>query len=138
VAKSTAEENSERKRISIPKADESVLSWWEKQKDPGLSVRLLIRNEIERSGYTDAAYRPVTQLPRRGRPPGTGSDGSDNPESFEGADEQEAAPAAAPVLTAVPPVAAAPVAAPVAPAAQPVAAQPASSGFNPIDDIMNG
>lgn len=74
VAKSPAEENSERKRVSIPKADESVLAWWEAQKDPGLSIRLLIRNEIERSGYSDTAFRPVMQLPRRGRPANLGSD----------------------------------------------------------------
>jgi hypothetical protein len=69
-AKTSAEDNSERKRISIPKADESVLAWWDAQKDTGLSVRLLVRNEIERNGYADTAYRPVAQLPRRGRPPG--------------------------------------------------------------------
>jgi hypothetical protein len=62
AAKSPTEEISDRKRISIPKADESVLEWWEAQKDPGLSVRFLIRNEIERSGYTDLAFRPVKQL----------------------------------------------------------------------------
>lgn len=60
---------SERKRLSIPRADESVLEWWEAQADPALSIRLLIRNEIERNGFTDTAFRPVTQLPRRGRPP---------------------------------------------------------------------
>ena len=70
ATRTSADETSERKRISIPKADESVLAWWDEQKDSGLSVRLLIRNEIERSGYTDTAFRPVAQLPRRGRPPG--------------------------------------------------------------------
>jgi hypothetical protein len=63
ATKSPTEDTSDRKRISIPKADESVLAWWDAQKDPGLSVRLLVRNEIERSGYTDLAYRPVTKLP---------------------------------------------------------------------------
>jgi len=62
ATKSPAEETSDRKRISIPKADKSVLEWWEAQKDPGLSVRLLIRTEIERSGNLDVAFRPVTQL----------------------------------------------------------------------------
>jgi hypothetical protein len=62
AAKSPAEETSDRKRISIPKADQSALEWWDSQKDPGLSVRLLIRSEIERSGYADVAFRPVTQL----------------------------------------------------------------------------
>lgn len=40
----------ERKRISIPKVDTSVLDWWERQHDAGMSIRLLIRREIERSG----------------------------------------------------------------------------------------
>ena len=63
ATKSPAEDTSDRKRISIPKADVSSLEWWKAQKDPGLSVRLLIRNEIERSGYIDVAFRPVTQRP---------------------------------------------------------------------------
>jgi len=62
ATKSPAEESSERKRISIPKADKSVLAWWASQRDPGLSVRLLVRDEIERSGNSDVAYRPVVQL----------------------------------------------------------------------------
>lgn len=60
-----------RRRVSFPEADESTLGWWELQDDPGLSIRLLIRDEIERNGYTDYANRPVAQKPRPGRPPKT-------------------------------------------------------------------
>lgn len=54
----------ERKRVSIPREDESVLAWWALQRDPGLSIRQLIRAEIERGGYVDFANRPVGDLPR--------------------------------------------------------------------------
>lgn len=57
-----------RRRVSIPEADTSTLSWWSLQADPALSVRLLIRDEIERSGYLDYANRPVSQKPKVGRP----------------------------------------------------------------------
>jgi hypothetical protein len=57
-----SEQTSERKRISIPRADQSALDWWEAQHDVGLSVRLLIRAEIERSGYVDVAFRPLSKL----------------------------------------------------------------------------
>lgn len=60
-----------RKTFSIPKADESTLAWWDAQDDASLSLRLLVREEIQRNGYTDTANRPVEQLPRRGRPPKT-------------------------------------------------------------------
>jgi hypothetical protein len=162
------EDNSERKRISIPKADESSLAWWDEQKDPGLSVRLLIRNEIERNGFSDTAFRPVAQLPRRGRPPGIAGDiGEEETDAStaEGRepyyDEAPVAPVAqpvaqpAPVAQLVPPVVQpAPVAkavpaaqaAPVVPAARvletvpPTRAVPAasSSGGNALDDLMNG
>lgn len=161
MARIAADDNSERKRISIPKADDSVLAWWEVQKDSGLSVRLLIRNEIERNGYTDAAFRPVAQLPRRGRPPGADLDGV---EDADGAEAIGSYATDAPVLAVSPapalaPVAVAePVAAPVAPTRAPVlvaaaVAAPApvqapapvrelqpvgNAGRSPIDDIMNG
>lgn len=60
-----------RKTFSIPKADESTLAWWDAQDDASLSLRLLVREEIQKNGYTDTANRPVEQLPRRGRPPKT-------------------------------------------------------------------
>ena len=60
-----------RKTFSIPKADESTLAWCDAQDDASLSLRLLVREEIQKNGYTDTANRPVEQLPRRGRPPKT-------------------------------------------------------------------
>ena len=124
VTKNTAEETSERKRISIPKADESVLEWWTTQHDPGLSIRLLIRNEIERSGYSDVAYRPVAQLPRRGRPPVS--------EGVEDEPQEAGTPTAAPAP-------AAPISIERAP--QPTggpAPQPAPGGADLLDSIING
>ena len=84
TTKVAAEDNSERKRISIPKADDSVLAWWATQNDPSLSVRLLIRNEIERSGYTDMAFRPVVQQPLRGRPSGPAGEATEGDQPTEG------------------------------------------------------
>lgn len=40
---------SDRKRISIPKIDSSVLDCCERQHDAGLSIRVLIRQETERT-----------------------------------------------------------------------------------------
>lgn len=62
-----------RPRFSIPAADTSTSRWWLLQDDPGTSVRMLIRDEIERNGYTDYVNRPVEQKPRPGRPPKTAS-----------------------------------------------------------------
>lgn len=118
-----AQTPSERKRISVPRADESVLDWWELQHDPGLSIRTLIRAEIERSGYVDAVFRPVSQQPRRGRPPGS---------------------AIEPEPAAEHPVPVSPVVSAPAPTTQPAAAPtpiesaPASSGLSAIELIMNG
>lgn len=146
MAKSTADESSERKRISIPKADESVLAWWDEQKDPALSVRLLIRGEIERSGYTDTAYRPVAQLPRRGRPP---ADFIDSGEASEAAaitvgptTTEAVIPRAAPVVAAVPTPVETPAPMPVPEPAPTVSVVPSSpvnqDTFRTLDDIMNG
>lgn len=55
----TAKPTPERKRVSIPANDESVLKWWSDQQDPSLSIRLLIRAELARSGYGDYASRPI-------------------------------------------------------------------------------
>jgi hypothetical protein len=120
AGKTAAQEISERKRISIPKADESVLQWWNEQHDPGLSIRTLVRAEIERSGYVDSVYRPVSQQPRRGRPPGSATD-------FDDTDDQGAP--VAPVVT-IPTHAPAPVR-----DVEPVAAGSIPSA---IDSIMNG
>jgi len=57
----SADGKSKRKRISIPKVDTSVLDWWERQHDAGMSIRVLIRREIERSGYSDVVHGRVEQ-----------------------------------------------------------------------------
>lgn len=54
--------------LRVPAADTSVTGWWKAQDDPSASVRHLIRDEIMRHGFSDTANRPVSQLPRRGRP----------------------------------------------------------------------
>lgn len=121
-----AEETSERKRISIPKVDQSVLDWWDAQHDVGLSVRMLIRAEIERSGYADVAFQPVAQLPRRGRPPGQGGDAAD-------AEASVAEAAAAPAARVPAPAASVPAPTPAPAQPEPVLA----GGMSPIDAIMN-
>jgi len=120
-----AEESSVRKRLSIPKVDASVLQWWDAQHDPALSVRLLVRAEIERNGYADVAFQPVTQQPRRGRPPAHAEH-----------DEAEAASEAAVSTPAAPARATAPARA-VGPAPTPVP-ELVSAGPSAIDALMNG
>ncbi|WP_405824251.1 hypothetical protein OG705_29240 [Streptomyces sp. NBC_00838] len=56
-------------RWTVPAADTSVIEWLNEQRDPSQSLRLLIRESIQRDGYIDVYYKPVEQLPRRGRPP---------------------------------------------------------------------
>ncbi|KRE76791.1 hypothetical protein [Arthrobacter sp. Soil762] len=76
-------------RLSVPAADEAVLMWMNLQDNPSLSVRMLIRESIERLGYVDVINRPVAQLPTRGRPVG--------PEEESTERERNAETAAAPV-----------------------------------------
>ena len=54
-------------RVSVPAADEAVVAWMELQDNPSLSVRMLIRESIERQGFVDVVNRPVSQLPRQAR-----------------------------------------------------------------------
>ncbi|MGW3973872.1 hypothetical protein ACWEFD_31855 [Streptomyces ardesiacus] len=56
-------------RWTVPAADTSVIEWLNEQADISQSIRLLIRESIQRDGYVDVFYKPVEQLPRRGRPP---------------------------------------------------------------------
>jgi hypothetical protein len=58
----------QRFRVNVPAADEAVLAWMRLQDNHSLSLRLLIRESIERNGYIDVMNRPVEQLPKRGRP----------------------------------------------------------------------
>ncbi|MFK0179635.1 hypothetical protein ACIQVR_27115 [Streptomyces xanthochromogenes] len=46
-----------------------MIEWLNEQADISQSIRLLIRESIQRDGYIDVFYKPVDQLPRRGRPP---------------------------------------------------------------------
>lgn len=61
----------QRFRVSVPAADEAVLAWMALQDNQSLSMRMLIRENIERNGYIDVVNRPVVQLPKRGRPLGS-------------------------------------------------------------------
>jgi hypothetical protein len=65
----TSPEELRRLRWSVPAADVSVNEWLNAQASISQSLRLLIRESIERDGFIDVTYRPVKQLPRRGRPP---------------------------------------------------------------------
>ncbi|MFD7661326.1 hypothetical protein [Streptomyces sp. NPDC059788] len=56
-------------RWTVPAADTSVIEWLNEQADISQSIRLLIRESIQRDGYIDVFFKPVDQLPRRGRPP---------------------------------------------------------------------
>ncbi|MBK3582655.1 hypothetical protein JHN49_02625 [Streptomyces sp. MBT57] len=56
-------------RWTVPAADTSVIEWLDQQESISQSLRLLIRESIQRDGYIDVFYKPVDQLPRRGRPP---------------------------------------------------------------------
>ena len=86
---------SKRYRFSVPNEDESTQRWLDAQQNLSLSLRLIVRRQIEREGYIDVACRPVEQLPRRGRPPGSVSE-ADSPElGSESVQEQPSqAPAA--------------------------------------------
>lgn len=70
-AAKAAKQQPQRFRVSVPAADEAVLAWMDLQDNPSLSVRMLIRENIERNGYVDVINRPVAQLPKRGRPAGS-------------------------------------------------------------------
>ncbi|MGX9899096.1 hypothetical protein ACW0JT_02970 [Arthrobacter sp. SA17] len=69
-AVSTVKPPPQRFRLSVPAADEAVLEWMNLQDNPSLSIRMLIRESIERLGYVDVINRPVSQLPRRESPVG--------------------------------------------------------------------
>lgn len=141
-------------RWTVPAADTSVIEWLNEQADISQSIRLLIRESIQRDGYIDVFYKPVDQLPRRGRPP---------LESIEQREDDEAVterrPAARPAQqsavtdeaevdtdpvvekTASAPVAQPePVSAPVETAEEPVANAPSQAPEPPkqasIDEIM--
>ncbi|GAA1457498.1 hypothetical protein NE857_21780 [Nocardiopsis exhalans] len=53
-----------RVRLTIPAADESSQTWIDHQDDASASMRMLIRESIQRDGYVDVVNRPVEQLPQ--------------------------------------------------------------------------
>lgn len=69
-----AKEAPKRYRFSVPIEDTSVIKWLEVQQNIGYSLRSLIREDIQRNGYTDATCHEVEQGPKRGRPTGTGTE----------------------------------------------------------------
>lgn len=83
---------SKRYRFSVPNEDESTQRWLDAQQNLSLSLRLIVRKQIEREGYIDVACRPVEQLPRRGRPPGSVSEA--DPAELGSESVQEQAPQA--------------------------------------------
>lgn len=113
----------QRFRVNVPAADEAVLAWMAAQYNHSLSVRLLIRESIERHGYVDAMNRPVEQLPKRGRPAVADDDAATEPSTGQAPHPSPA------VLPQLPPAAAA---APVVPAA------PATLDLDRIDDLGSG
>lgn len=56
-----------RLRWSVPAADVSVNQWLDLQENISGSLRLLIRESIERDGYIDVVNKPVEQLLRHGQ-----------------------------------------------------------------------
>lgn len=96
----------QRFRVNVPVADEAVLAWMGVQDNHSLSVRMLIRESIERHGYIDVMNRPVDQLPKRGRPITAEEEAADTARAARATQPQPPAP---PVLHLLPPAAAAPV-----------------------------
>lgn len=151
MSKSGEPETTEPRRLrwSVPAADVSVNRWLDVQESISSSLRLLIRESIEREGYIDVVNKPVEQLPRRGRPPQvedseagqrsapqTDYVGSPAPATHAGAPSSHAESSAS-IGTAAD--RAAPVAAvvPVVPESEP---EPASTPVRPqasIDEIMS-
>lgn len=66
-----------RYRLNVPIADSTVNEWLDAQDNVSNSLRAVIREYIERNGFEDPTCRPVTQLPRKGRPPGSSLDQGD-------------------------------------------------------------
>lgn len=60
--------SAKRYRLQVPAADESVQRWLAEQLNISSSLRQLIRDDIQRNGYTDVTCRAVEQGAKRGRP----------------------------------------------------------------------
>lgn len=138
-------------RWTVPAADTSVIEWLNEQADISQSLRQLIRESIQRDGYIDVFYKPVEQLPCRGRPPLESTEQREDDEAVT--DRRPAAMPVQPQLvvtdqadavvekTAPAPVAQPePVPAPVETAEEPAASAPSAPPEPPkqasIDEIM--
>lgn len=129
-----------RRRISIPQVDTSTQRWWETQDDPSVSIRLLIREEIEKNGYVDKLNHPVEQQPRRGRPPASAGVGDEENDSAEFESESEPSSAASDVR-APEPESKSPRSSATLRSTAPVAADAAidddAASVSALDDLMN-
>lgn len=61
-------QNAKRYRFQVPAADESVQEWLSAQINISNSLRQLIREDIQKNGFTDVTCRAVEQGAKRGRP----------------------------------------------------------------------
>lgn len=61
-------QNAKRYRFQVPAADESVQMWLAGQLNISNSLRQLIREDIQKNGFTDVTCRAVEQGAKRGRP----------------------------------------------------------------------
>lgn len=57
-----------RYRLTVPNQDKSVQDWIAEQLNISVSIRQLIREDIQKNGYTDVTCRQVEQGAKRGRP----------------------------------------------------------------------
>lgn len=55
-------------KVGIPIADISVMRWLENQDNMSDSIRSLIRDDVERNGYSDVFCREVVPGAKKGRP----------------------------------------------------------------------
>lgn len=61
-------DSAKRYRFTVPSQDAYVQEWIEAQINLSTSIRTLIREDIQKNGYTDVTCREVEQRPKVGRP----------------------------------------------------------------------
>lgn len=61
-------DSAKRYRFTVPAQDEYVQQWIDAQINISTSIRTLIREDIQKNGYTDVTCREVEQRPKVGRP----------------------------------------------------------------------
>ena len=96
----TAKQSGEPRKLrwTVPAVDTSVIAWLDAQAKPTQSLRWLVRDAIQRHGYTDVVYQPVEQLPRLGHPTQAENlveQPDDRPSSSTAPRDEESAPAPA-------------------------------------------